>query len=408
MFMKTPAPYKVNNSPLDPQGGDFPCKKTYTGATGTNSIPVGTPQTLSFTGGATHGGGSCQIALTSEPQPSASTKWQVIHSIMGGCPTNTTDGNLSETNADMVDPSTFQYTVPSDFAPGTYTLGVTWFNRVGNREMYMFCAPVTLTGGSKKKRGVEVRKEASRGKDGWFNKRANYPDLFKANIGPAGSGCGTVSSTDLIFPDPGDSIEYDRAGGSANPSLKGPTACASPTVAPGAAPSAGGSGSAGSSGAPVSSLAPATTTAAASAAATTAAASGSADPTDECSAMSGEASETGSASAASPTAVTAGGGSAAASVVPVPTAAGSASAVATPVASAAPSVAPSAAPSGSAGSTGSTSGGLTGACTSEGMFNCMGGTSYQQCASGMWSPVQPMAAGTSCKVGQSTGLWAVA
>ena len=125
------------------------------------------------------GGGSCQIALTTEAQPTPSTKWSVIHSIMGGCPTNTTDGNLSETDAETVDPSTFQYTVPSDFAPGTYTLGVTWFNRVGNREMYMFCAPVTLTGGSGKKRGVEVRKAASRSKKGWFNKRANYPDLFK-------------------------------------------------------------------------------------------------------------------------------------------------------------------------------------------------------------------------------------
>ena len=98
---------------------------------------------------------------------------------MGGCPTNTTDGNLSETDAETTDPSTFQYTVPSDFAPGDYTLGVTWFNRVGNREMYMFCAPVTLTGGSGKKRGVEVRKAASRSKEGWVNKRANYPDLFK-------------------------------------------------------------------------------------------------------------------------------------------------------------------------------------------------------------------------------------
>ncbi|CCD44596.1 predicted protein [Botrytis cinerea T4] len=34
-------------------------------------------------------------------------------------------------------------------------------------------------------------------------------------------------------------------------------------------------------------------------------------------------------------------------------------------------------------------------CTTEGMFNCISGTSFQQCASGGWSAVQNMAEGTS-------------
>ena len=81
-------------------------------------------------------------------------------------------------------------------------------DRVGNREMYMFCAPLQVSGGSgsAKKRGVEVRKAASRSSTNWFNKRANYPDLFKANIGSVGNGCGTASGTDLVFPDPGSVI----------------------------------------------------------------------------------------------------------------------------------------------------------------------------------------------------------
>ena len=401
MFMKTPNPYKVDNSPLLPDGSNFPCKNTYTGATGTNTIPIGVPQTLAFTGGATHGGGSCQIALTQDKAPTPSTKWQVIHSIMGGCPTNTTDGNLSETDANMVDPSTFQYTVPSGIAPGDYTLGVTWFNRVGNREMYMFCAPVSVTGGSKK-RGVEVRKEVSRSEKGWLNKRANFPDLFRANIGSVGSGCGTVSSTDLIFPDPGDSVEYDRQGGSANPSLKGPSNCASPTVAPGS-----GAGSAPttpvSSGATSAGTSPTPTAAQSSAAPVSTESTATSMPgsgTDICSAGGAETS----APAASPTAVTAGGGSAQPSVAPVPTSGdGSGSPMPATSAAAGPSAVASG-PSGSSGSAGS--GGMSGACSPEGVYNCLGGTSFQQCASGSWSPIQPMPAGTSCKVGQSQGLWA--
>jgi hypothetical protein len=44
------------------------------------------------------------------------------------------------------------------------------------------------------------------------------------------------------------------------------------------------------------------------------------------------------------------------------------------------------------------------ACTEEGMFNCVGGTSFQQCGSGTWSVVQSLAAGTTCNPGQSMDL----
>jgi hypothetical protein len=47
---------------------------------------------------------------------------------------------------------------------------------------------------------------------------------------------------------------------------------------------------------------------------------------------------------------------------------------------------------------------ITGACTTEGMWNCIGGSSFQRCASGLWSIPQPMAVGTTCQAGQSLEL----
>jgi len=41
------------------------------------------------------------------------------------------------------------------------------------------------------------------------------------------------------------------------------------------------------------------------------------------------------------------------------------------------------------------------ACTTEGYWNCVDGSSFQQCASGTWSAIQSLAAGTQCVVGQS-------
>ncbi|KAI1176701.1 hypothetical protein F4777DRAFT_577809 [Nemania sp. FL0916] len=73
----------------------------------------------------------------------------------------------------------------------------------------------------------------------------------------------------------------------------------------------------------------------------------------------------------------------------------------------APSGTSSSTPSGSSGSgSGSTSGGLTGKCTAEGMYNCLDGTSYQQCASGQWSVIMQMPATTKCAIGQTMTLWA--
>ncbi|KAI1163696.1 hypothetical protein F5B18DRAFT_618806 [Nemania serpens] len=102
--------------------------------------------------------------------------------------------------------------------------------------------------------------------------------------------------------------------------------------------------------------------------------------------------------------------SAATPVVSTTVTSSSTAASSTAVASAAPlSSAPASGPSvlpspGSGSGTGTQA--LTGHCTTEGMFNCIDGTSYQQCASGIWSVVQQMPVTTKCAPGQTITLWA--
>jgi hypothetical protein len=44
-------------------------------------------------------------------------------------------------------------------------------------------------------------------------------------------------------------------------------------------------------------------------------------------------------------------------------------------------------------------------CLPEGVWNCIDGTSFQRCASGTWTTVLAMAAGTRCDLGITTYLW---
>ncbi|KAF2131562.1 lytic polysaccharide monooxygenase [Dothidotthia symphoricarpi CBS 119687] len=184
MIMANPVPYgSPNNSPLDPSGSDFPCK---VGAGGSyevkkmNDWAVGSKQTLSFTGTAVHGGGSCQVAVTTDKTPSPSSKWKVIYSIEGGCPAST-PGNLGAGGA----LGTFPFDVPSELPNGEMTMAWTWFNKVGNREMYMNCAPITVSGGSDDSAAFD-----------------SLPDMAVANIQGQGS-CKTSEGSDYTFENPG-------------------------------------------------------------------------------------------------------------------------------------------------------------------------------------------------------------
>ncbi|CAI6068163.1 unnamed protein product [Clonostachys chloroleuca] len=49
-------------------------------------------------------------------------------------------------DANAADPFQYDFTIPSDIPAGKGTIAWTWFNKIGNREMYMNCGPLTLTG----------------------------------------------------------------------------------------------------------------------------------------------------------------------------------------------------------------------------------------------------------------------
>ncbi|KAL9045020.1 MAG: hypothetical protein Q9214_001885 [Letrouitia sp. 1 TL-2023] len=235
MKLSQPTPYgasSLNNSPLAADGSDFPCKQrsgVYDAEGANNIMPIGSTQKLKFLGGATHGGGSCQIALTKDLEPTKDSQWMVIQSIVGGCP-SAAAGNLND-NAASTGASEFPYTIPQGIAAGKYTLAWTWFNKIGNREMYMNCAPVTVTGGSKRRDVNETEQYTT---DEVFAKRENkFPNLFKANIG---NGCTTADSEDLQFPNPGESVSKAGAGsasgsGSGSPSAAAPSPAATSVIA---------------------------------------------------------------------------------------------------------------------------------------------------------------------------------
>ncbi|KAI1460545.1 lytic polysaccharide monooxygenase [Annulohypoxylon moriforme] len=368
MIMANPKPFggpDLDNSPLT--NTNYPCKlkgdpATFYNAAGLdNTMAVGETQTLSFKGSAVHGGGSCQLAITKDMQPSVSTSWQVIESIEGGCPSKSGQG------AD-----TYDWKIPEGVEPGKYVFTWTWISKLaGQPEYYQNCAPITVTGGSKKRSSANETYEL-------VSRDNSFPELFVANLASINS-CKTTPGTDPEYPDPGSNVVRP---GTNNKFGK---VTGDNCVPKGAKSSGGSSGSNGNINANTG--------------------SGSSDSGNSGSAPASNSSSSASSAASSPagaptpsgfvTSVIPAGSSAPAFQAPSSAAAGS------PV----PSPAGSASPAGSGAPSSGSAGGLTGSCTSEGMFNCIGGTSYQQCASGSWSVVMQMPATTKCAPGQTMTLW---
>ncbi|KAH8433439.1 putative extracellular protein [Aspergillus melleus] len=174
--------YSYTN-PLSTDGSDYPCK----GYTNDEFVSVatyspGSSYTLELEGSATHGGGSCQIALSYDNGES----FKVIHSMLGGCPIT----------------KSYQFTIPSDAQTGEALLAWSWFNKIGNREMYMNCAQVTIGGGSNREMtsGL-VRRDAF----------SSLPELFRANTGGPAQ-CKTIEGEEVNFPLPGPSVEGSLTG----------------------------------------------------------------------------------------------------------------------------------------------------------------------------------------------------
>ncbi|KAM0239594.1 hypothetical protein ACHAP5_008242 [Fusarium lateritium] len=187
MEMTYPAPFKSKKnpfangdvdysmtSPLSGSGGNFPCKGYHTlfgtaAGAPTATWTAGSSYSISIEGGADHGGGSCQASLSFD----RGNTWIVIQSWIGNCPTAPS--------------SSFKFALPVDTPGGNAIFAWTWFNRIGNREMYMNCAAITVQA-AKGTPKVALR---------------NRPAMFVANVG---NGCGTTETKDLMFPNPGPDV----------------------------------------------------------------------------------------------------------------------------------------------------------------------------------------------------------
>lgn len=161
-------------SPLLPSGANFPCKGynslfgTAAGAP-TATWTAGKSYSIQIEGGADHGGGSCQASLSFD----GGKTWTAIQSWIGNCP--------------VAPSSTFKFTLPIDTPGGTAIFAWTWFNKIGNREMYMNCAAIKV-----KARTGKAKMPMSK-----------RPAMFVANVG---NGCGTLEGSDLMFPNPGPNV----------------------------------------------------------------------------------------------------------------------------------------------------------------------------------------------------------
>lgn len=358
-------PYAVSSkidysytAPLAADGSDYPCKG-YQDDLGTSagqptaSFEVGGQGNITVVGGAAHGGGSCQISLSTD----GAKTFKVIQSIIGNCPVNG-EGN-------------FDFTVPSDVPAGDAVLAWSWNNRIGNREFYMNCAAVTLTGGSAKREASDKRAASF----------SSAPDMFVANIG---NGCNVAEGGDVDYPNPGEAVTNN----SDNPEA--------PTGNCGSSGSSSGSGSGSDSGAAASSSAVAEATP------TTPSYVPPLRPTlSEFSSSPISYAYTSSNSLGGIFATVSASVEVPAATEAATTLATVTSAAATPTPETAePTAAAPAAPA--TGDSGSTTAGS--ACTTEGEWNCVGGSSFQRCASGVWSAVQALAAGTSCEAGVAANL----
>lgn len=217
--------YSYTN-PLQPSGEDYPCKGYANDPFQSQATyQPGQKYEMELEGSATHDGGSCQLALTYDKGKT----FKVIESMLGDCPI----------------PKKYSFTVPSDAPEGEAIFAWTWFNKIGNREMYMNCAMVTIGGSTNgneteaeppvhqkpqdKKNNkhttqmqnkehaheahppMEHAKHQNEHKKTDNNRKAksmafdSLPPLFVANVNQEGK-CETIEGEAVNFPEPGDNV----------------------------------------------------------------------------------------------------------------------------------------------------------------------------------------------------------
>ncbi|KAI5799306.1 hypothetical protein DFH27DRAFT_514922 [Peziza echinospora] len=175
-------PEGKEQNPLDANGANYPCFYTSGGSGKQITWDAGTRREINLRGSAVHGGGSCQVSIAyPKGGLNAGTVFKVLQSYEGACPAGSTTGNLPD-DIEHVIPA-LSFNLPKDIPSGDAVIAWTWFNKIGNREMYMRCAPVKIAGGASDETAFNA-----------------LPDMFKANIG---NQCTVPEGGDLKFPNPG-------------------------------------------------------------------------------------------------------------------------------------------------------------------------------------------------------------
>ncbi|KIY48555.1 hypothetical protein FISHEDRAFT_43052 [Fistulina hepatica ATCC 64428] len=225
-------------SPLDASGSNYPCKGYLNDTTGKESVAnwtAGSTQAITLEGGANHDGGSCQFSISEDE----GSTFRVIKSFIGECPDSL---NV-----------TLDVTVPTDATSGTSIFAWSWFNEIGDREMYMNCAIVTIEDGGD---GLD-----------------SYPEILVAQLD--NTECTIAEGTDVDYPDPGTEV----VSASGDSKIGAPTGSCGATAASGSAAVASSTATATSVAASATATATSAAAAATSVAATTVAAATTADAT---------------------------------------------------------------------------------------------------------------------------------
>ncbi|KAH9865295.1 hypothetical protein IAQ61_009242 [Plenodomus lingam] len=230
MQMLIPSPFRDPNAdrkdepkdyniltPLHADGSDFACKgyQWNTPWTSVATYEAGESYNMTLKGTATHEGGSCQLSLSCD----GGINFKVIKSIIGGCPLE----------------KQYSFTIPPEFGKTSETTCLfawTWFNKIGNREMYMNCAVVDIVpkkrtsggGGRRPSRssgGSRLKgRDVSHANAAAQSLLAGYPDLFVANLKNVNS-CNIREAVTVVFDDPGRSLSFGAGQSeSAAPSFK--------------------------------------------------------------------------------------------------------------------------------------------------------------------------------------------
>ena len=173
-------------SPLLQDGSNFACKhyqnSTDSYVTKATYTPGGTYD-MWLNGTVEHDGGSCQLSLSYDN----GVTFKVIKSMIGGCPLT----------------HTYNFTIP-EFAPASDSalLSWSWFNLIGNRDMYQNCARVQIANAPSRR----YRRSSS------YNRRQassidQLPDMFVCNVN---NGCQTIEREEVVFPDAGTDVLFGQ------------------------------------------------------------------------------------------------------------------------------------------------------------------------------------------------------